>query len=239
MGAHQQRAESMRVLMVRSAQIGFLAAVVGYVAYRELQPLMWRHKAGVAEEGKTAIPVQMSSQCEKEPPRVPQAVQLMDIAFPWVHEKAKKGLEEVSDDDGGEAGLFGLTRNHPRPSTRHIPDEEKGDKWIVITSINEPTEQVKAWATLHPEWRLVVVGDRKSPTDFKWPNCTYLSVDDQHQLPYKSLKVLPWNSYARKIVGYLYAIEHGATVVYETDDDNGFKPEIGLSGLSLEIKNGL
>jgi hypothetical protein len=37
------------------------------------------------------------------------------------------------------------------------------------------------------------------------------------------------NSYSRKMVGYLYAIQHGAEVVYETDDDNGFKPDMPLT----------
>lgn len=31
---------------------------------------------------------------------------------------------------------------------------------------------------------------------------------------------LPWNAYSRKNVGYLWAIQHGARTVYETDDDN-------------------
>ena len=31
---------------------------------------------------------------------------------------------------------------------------------------------------------------------------------------------MPWNHYCRKNIGYLYAIEHGATIIYDTDDDN-------------------
>ena len=32
--------------------------------------------------------------------------------------------------------------------------------------------------------------------------------------------MLPFNSYTRKNIGYLYAILHGAEYIYDTDDDN-------------------
>jgi len=56
----------------------------------------------------------------------------------------------------------------------------------------------------------------------KWEhaNCKYLGVDEQNGLPYKTVKYLPYNSYTRKNIGYLYAIEHGAKVILDTDDDN-------------------
>lgn len=41
--------------------------------------------------------------------------------------------------------------------------------------------------------------------------------------------MLPWNHYSRKNIGYLYAIEHGATIIYDTDDDN--EPLDGLHSL--------
>eukprot|EP01034_Spumella_vulgaris_P037116 gene37116-45791_t len=34
------------------------------------------------------------------------------------------------------------------------------------------------------------------------------------------INILPWNHFGRKNVGYLYAILHGAQVVYDFDDDN-------------------
>lgn len=42
----------------------------------------------------------------------------------------------------------------------------------------------------------------------------------QNSLPFKTAKLLPWNHYARKNLGYLYAIMQGADLLYETDDDN-------------------
>lgn len=93
------------------------------------------------------------------------------------------------------------------------------DKWIVVTTINYPTPALKKLAQL-PDWRLVVVADKKTPTDWHLGNCDFLSVEVQQQLPYKIIPLLPWNHYSRKNIGYLYAIEHGATIIYETDDDN-------------------
>lgn len=34
------------------------------------------------------------------------------------------------------------------------------------------------------------------------------------------VKALPWNHFGRKNIGYLYAILHGATTVWDFDDDN-------------------
>ena len=93
------------------------------------------------------------------------------------------------------------------------------DKWIVVTTIQYPTQALKTLASL-PDWHLVVVGDKKTPQDWHLENCDYLSVQTQEQLPYKIIKYLPWNHYCRKNIGYLYAIEHGAKIIYETDDDN-------------------
>jgi hypothetical protein len=95
---------------------------------------------------------------------------------------------------------------------------ESWDKWIVITTIHYPTPAVEKFANL-PGWRLVVVADKKTPTDWHLDNCDFLSVEAQQKLPYSIIKLLPWNHYSRKNIGYLYAIEHGAQIIYETDDD--------------------
>ena len=65
-----------------------------------------------------------------------------------------------------------------------------------------------------------------------YPNVVFLSVDKQKQLGYRTTELLPFKSYSGKTIGYLYAIEHGAKIIYETDDDNypydgniGFSPE--------------
>ncbi|MBX9703355.1 MAG: hypothetical protein K2X39_04300, partial [Silvanigrellaceae bacterium] len=59
----------------------------------------------------------------------------------------------------------------------------KSDKWIVVTTINYPTAALKKLAKL-PDWRLVVVGDKKTPKDWHLDNCVFLDVEMQAKLPY-------------------------------------------------------
>ncbi|XP_078374528.1 uncharacterized protein LOC144658081 [Oculina patagonica] len=107
----------------------------------------------------------------------------------------------------------GIPRKFPPPV------EEMHRKWIVITTINSPTADVKKLAGIEG-WKVVVVGDTKTPADWSYPNCVFLSVEKQKSLGYHIHDLLPYKSYARKNIGYLYAIQHGAKIIYETDDDN-------------------
>jgi hypothetical protein len=92
-------------------------------------------------------------------------------------------------------------------------------KFIIITSIFEPTEAVKKFAEIDG-WQLVVVGDKKSPPSWSYGNVVYLGPQDQERLPFQLIKLLPWNHYGRKMAGYLYAINEGAEIIADTDDDN-------------------
>lgn len=93
------------------------------------------------------------------------------------------------------------------------------EKWIVITSIQQPTKQIHALSKL-PNWHIVVVGDKKTPPDWHLDHCIYLSPSIQLELGFELASLLPWNHYSRKNIGYLYAIAQGADLIYETDDDN-------------------
>ena len=46
------------------------------------------------------------------------------------------------------------------------PAEDVHDKWIVVTTINSPTEDVKKLAGIEG-WKVVVVGDTKTPADWR------------------------------------------------------------------------
>lgn len=100
-------------------------------------------------------------------------------------------------------------------------------RFIVITSIFPPTEAVRAFAALDG-WQVVVVGDRKTPPEWALDGVTYLSPSDQESLGFRTVERLPWNHYGRKMVGYLYAMQHGAELILDTDDDNIPKPEWGV-----------
>ena len=92
-------------------------------------------------------------------------------------------------------------------------------KFIIITSIFPPTEAVNKFAKIS-DWQLIVVGDKKTPKNWELKNVVYLSPDQQLKLFPKIAKELPWNSYSRKILGYIYAIKKGAQIIADTDDDN-------------------
>lgn len=92
-------------------------------------------------------------------------------------------------------------------------------KAIVITSIFNPTEAVIAFSKMK-DYELIVVGDKKTPVDWKCKNVDYVSVADQEKMDFEIAGVLPCNHYCRKMLGYLKAIQNGAEYIIDTDDDN-------------------
>lgn len=90
---------------------------------------------------------------------------------------------------------------------------------IVITSIFNPTEAVLAFSKIE-DYQLIVVGDKKTPDDWHCNNVDYISVKQQESLEFELSKVLPYNHYCRKMLGYLKAIKNGADYIVDTDDDN-------------------
>lgn len=90
---------------------------------------------------------------------------------------------------------------------------------VVITTIFSPTETVKCLSDTD-KWDVIVVGDRKTPEGWSWPGVRFVSAADQETSAYHLARKLPWNHYARKMIGYLAAMESGADFIAETDDDN-------------------
>lgn len=93
---------------------------------------------------------------------------------------------------------------------------------LVITTINAPTQAVVelAGGALKNGWRLVVIGDRKSPPRFDLEGADYFDLERQFASGYKFAQAVPTGHYARKNVGYLLSIANGAEAIVETDDDN-------------------
>ena len=98
--------------------------------------------------------------------------------------------------------------------------KESTDRTIVITTINPPSATVHSISANFSNWMCLVVGDRKTPPDWSHPDVTYIGLDAQHELFPAFTRLLPYNHYARKNIGYLYAMKMGANVIAETDDDN-------------------
>ena len=115
----------------------------------------------------------------------------------------------------------------------------KCEKWIILTSVNYPTEHIKYMKDALHGWCLLVLGDTKSPHDWNYKDTIYLSVYDQLKLAgkFKIIHMIPFKSYLRKMIGYLYAIYNGAEYIYETDDDNS--PLDGLFSFRYKKLKGL
>ena len=115
------------------------------------------------------------------------------------------------------------------------------DKWIIIRSIREPTDYLKAISDSIYGWCLLVVGDLNTPKKWHYKDVNYLSLSDQNNLAQKEIydiiKIIPVDSYKRKLVGYLYAISNGARYIYETDDN--VLPMEGLFRFRYEKFKGL
>ncbi len=92
-------------------------------------------------------------------------------------------------------------------------------KAIIITSIFDPTEAVEKFAK-KTDYKVYVVGDKKTPSNWNCSGVNHISVDHQQNSNYYLSKVLPYNHYCRKMLGYLEAIKDKAEVIYDTDDDN-------------------
>jgi hypothetical protein len=92
----------------------------------------------------------------------------------------------------------------------------------VITTIQEPTpcarRQAGRLAAIGA--RMIVVGDKKGPAQFELPGARFVPLAEQATLPFHLAPLLPTGHYVRKNLGYLLAIQTGATQIYETDDDN-------------------
>ena len=97
----------------------------------------------------------------------------------------------------------------------------------VVTTIQPPTESIVGLVQrLHQNGgKLVVAGDKKGPAAYDnpgsgaWP-VKFLDLNEQLETPFKLARLSPTGHYARKNIGYLWAIAQGATCIYETDDDN-------------------
>jgi len=93
---------------------------------------------------------------------------------------------------------------------------------LVVTSISQPNKALTLFAegSRKNKVHFIVIGDTKSPSDFSLQGCEYWSIKRQQEMPFRVAELLPKGHYARKNLGYLRAIQEGASIIVETDDDN-------------------
>ncbi|URE24235.1 hypothetical protein MUK42_15757 [Musa troglodytarum] len=93
----------------------------------------------------------------------------------------------------------------------------RSDRWIVVSVSTYPTDSLRALARTKG-WQLLAVGNSATPSDWSLKGAIFLSLDQQARLGFRTVEYLPYNSYVRKSIGYLYAIQHGAKVIFDADD---------------------
>lgn len=91
--------------------------------------------------------------------------------------------------------------------------------FIIITTIYPKSEAITSFEN-YKDCHIIIIGDRKSHPINPSDNLIFLSVEEQSKLAYRLIEQCPFNHYSRKNIGYLYAIQQGANVIFDTDDDN-------------------
>ncbi len=99
------------------------------------------------------------------------------------------------------------------------PTAKKMIKVIVTTTINPPTKAIKIFDRMK-DWKLVVVGDKKTPANYKLKNGFYFSPREQERFDKKLSDTIGWNSIQRRNFGFLWANDMSADVIASVDDDN-------------------
>jgi len=102
--------------------------------------------------------------------------------------------------------------------------------WGVVTTIFELSDSIKKVGNLansKPTWCLVIVLDKNSKNKneyekFSSDRVVILDVEKQEEMAKENefIQNLPWNHFARKNLGYYYAIQQGAEIIFDFDDDN-------------------
>ncbi|CAC5404002.1 unnamed protein product [Mytilus coruscus] len=105
------------------------------------------------------------------------------------------------------------------------PKEKACDNWAVVTTIYPPSKAVQYIGKLR-NWCLLVVADIKTPTKNVYlkhlsnQNTKYLTIVEQKQRYPMLAEAIPFNHFGRKNIGYIYAIQHKAKMIWDFDDDN-------------------
>jgi hypothetical protein len=90
---------------------------------------------------------------------------------------------------------------------------------IVTTTINPPTEAIERFDALR-DWDLLVVGDLKTPKDYRLERGIYMSPSEQEKYDKPLSDAIGWNCIQRRNFGLLIAHDMRADLVAVIDDDN-------------------
>jgi hypothetical protein len=117
-------------------------------------------------------------------------------------------------------------------------------KVIVTTTINAVTEAIGKFEALD-DWHLVVIGDLKTPKNYKLEKGTYVTPEMQEKYDKGLSDAIGWNCIQRRNFGLLWAKDMNADVVAVVDDDNipydnwGNELMLGKQALAFHYETGL
>jgi hypothetical protein len=101
-------------------------------------------------------------------------------------------------------------------------------KYIITTTINEPTEATIKFCEIadKKDFTFVIVGDTKTPHQSyvdlteKYNNVIYLNPEAQDRLYPELSEVIGWKTIQRRNIGLVYSYQSGAEIIATVDDDN-------------------
>ena len=101
-------------------------------------------------------------------------------------------------------------------------------KYIITTTINEPTEATVKFCKIadKKDFTFVIIGDTKTPHQSYqnivdvYNNVVYLTPEQQDELYPDLSKIIGWKTIQRRNIGFVYAYQNGADIVATVDDDN-------------------
>ncbi|PON57534.1 hypothetical protein TorRG33x02_293720 [Trema orientale] len=91
------------------------------------------------------------------------------------------------------------------------------DRWIVVSVSDHPSDSLRKLVKVK-KWQVLAIGNSRTPSDWELKGAIFLSLEEQANLGFRVLDHLPYDSYVRKTVGYLFAIQHGAKMIFDADD---------------------
>ena len=91
------------------------------------------------------------------------------------------------------------------------------ERWIIVSVSDYPSDSLRKLVKIKG-WQVLAIGNSKTPSDWSLKGAIFLSLEEQAKLGFRVVDYLPYDSYVRKTVGYLFAIQHGAKKIFDADD---------------------
>ncbi|XP_022937747.1 probable glycosyltransferase STELLO2 [Cucurbita moschata] len=103
------------------------------------------------------------------------------------------------------------------PASSSLYPEFRSEQWIVVSVSTYPSDSLRKLVKMKG-WQVLAIGNSLTPSDWALKGAIFLSLEEQSKLGFRVIEFLPYDSFVRKTVGYLFAIQHGAKKIFDVDD---------------------